>query len=157
MQLLFGGLVIVAAALVAGVSPDARLVSNRSSTEEARACQFCTHDHTGGIHRTNSESGVAVMGPPLNHDWDAGECTGAFHGHQICQQTALPAKFLDDLKGYAERADMDALRESAKDPLGRIALDESVGRVEVFGCGGRVLAVMWIADPKVAVSSARGL
>ncbi len=118
-------------------------------TPPPEKCNWCTSNEHGTKHSTLTSSGVGIS-DPSTHGWITGTC-GEHHTVGGCATVSIPNELLDQLEEESAAGDWSALRAAvASAPPGTMSLDEAQGRLNVFGCGGRLAAVLWVHTGNVA-------
>ncbi len=147
MRLLTSGLALALLASVMAFAPLPE-VSTAESGVAMRACSWCNASGAGDGHEFGVAHGVAMKWG-LSHGMQSGSCTSH---HDYCYDTfAMRFSNLDRLAAVAAAGDMSALQKAlADDTEGSLIFNPSEGRLDVKGCEGQTIAVLWMTEEHVA-------
>ena len=144
MSLLRSG---IALALMVSVMAFARPA--RSAVSDGGAamdtCRWCSASGAGDGHEYGVASGAAMAADMAPHGMVSGSCSSH---HGWCQQSnAMKFSTLDRLSAIASAGDMEALNTVLDmDTDGSYVFDATERRLDVKGCDGEIIAVMWMKE-----------
>lgn len=130
----------IAAISILFAAPSGEAAHEPPMNDSSVACtNWCTANASGTEHKTSS-TGVGIS-DAATHDWQSGTCDSH---HIICTGSFASAEKLADLERSVEAGDVAGIEAIVSEaPLGALSFDREEGKVTVFDCAGRTVAVMF--------------